>query len=144
MKTKAVTHSEAETAAFAREFAKGLGPGSAVALYGQLGAGKTALVRALCQALGFSGGVSSPTYTLVHEYPHEPPIFHLDLYRLSTGADLEEAGLARCLAGDAIALIEWPERLQNLLGITHLVTIKILSDTAREITVEPHDPAAPR
>lgn len=143
MERTRVTHSEAETAAFAREFARCLKPGAAVALYGNLGAGKTTLSRELCRALGFDGGVSSPTYTIVHEYPNEPPIFHVDLYRLSSGSDLEEAGLSRCLAGGAITLIEWPERLQNLLGVTHKVTLKILSETAREITAEEHDPATP-
>lgn len=143
MQATIVTNSEAETEAWGQAFAKTLKRGSGVALYGNLGAGKTLLSRAICRALGFQGAVSSPTYTIVHEYPNDPPIYHVDLYRLSSGSDLEEAGLSRCLSQGAVTLIEWPERLQSLLGITHKVTLEILSETARRITVEEHDPETP-
>lgn len=143
MPTAIVTNSEAETETWGKAFAQTLERGSGVALYGNLGAGKTLLSRAICRALGFQGAVSSPTYTIVHEYPNDPPIYHVDLYRLSSGSDLEEAGLSRCLSQGAVTLIEWPERLQSLLGITHKVMLEILSETARRITVEKHDPETP-
>ena len=108
-----------------------------MALYGNLGAGKTVISRGVCKGLGYTGTVCSPTYTILHEYPNDPPIFHFDLYRLEGGADLYEVGLDPDYLEKGISLIEWPERLEgNDAGITHIIQIKILSETEREITVE--------
>ena len=114
-----------------------LKPGDKVALYGNLGAGKTVISRGVCKGLGFTGSVCSPTYTILHEYPNDPPIFHFDLYRLEGGADLYEVGLDPDYLEKGISLIEWPERLEdNDPGLTHKIEIKILSETERDITVE--------
>ena len=79
----------------------------------------------------------SPTYTLLHEYPNDPPIFHYDLYRLEPGTDICEVGLEPDYLGKGITLIEWPERLEeNTAGITHIIKIEILSETSREVSLE--------
>ena len=85
--------SEQDTYNWALQFAKELKVGDKVALYGNLGAGKTVISRGICKGLGFEGTVCSPTYTILHEYPNNPPIFHFDLYRLEGGADLYEVGM---------------------------------------------------
>ena len=85
--------SEQDTYNWALGFAKELKVGDKVALYGNLGAGKTVISRGICKGLGFEGTVCSPTYTILHEYPNNPPIFHFDLYRLEGGADLYEVGM---------------------------------------------------
>ena len=82
--------SEDETYNWAVEFGRTLRPGDMVALYGNLGAGKTVISRGVCKGLGFDGNVCSPTYTLLHEYPNNPPIFHYDLYRLEGNTPNEE------------------------------------------------------
>lgn len=129
--------SEEDTYNWAIEFGKTLKPGDKVAMYGNLGAGKTVISRGVCKGLGFSGSVCSPTYTILHEYPNNPPIFHFDLYRLEGGADLYEVGLDPDYLAQGISLIEWPERLEdNDPGITHRITINILSETEREIILE--------
>ncbi|MCQ2108086.1 MAG: tRNA (adenosine(37)-N6)-threonylcarbamoyltransferase complex ATPase subunit type 1 TsaE [Fibrobacter sp.] len=128
--------SEEDTYNWAVEFGKTLKPGDKVALYGNLGAGKTVISRGVCKGLGFEGSVCSPTYTILHEYPNNPPIFHFDLYRLEGGADLYEVGLDPDYLEQGISLLEWPERLEdNDPGITHEIRIEILNETEREITL---------
>ena len=131
-----IFHSEQETFDWATEFGKSLQPGDRVALYGNLGAGKTVISRGVCKGLGYTGTVCSPTYTILHEYPNDPPIFHFDLYRLEGGADLNEIGMDPDYLAQGISLIEWPERLDDTSFITKTIKIKILSETKREITLE--------
>lgn len=86
-------------------------PGNVVALYGDLGAGKTTLAQAICRGYGVTQPVTSPTYAIVHEYAApRSVVWHLDLYRLGTPADLVTVGFDELVAGDAVAIIEWPER----------------------------------
>lgn len=111
------TRSVRGTEAFGRQFARRLGVGDCVALIGGLGAGKTVFVRGVAQGLGLADGrmVSSPTFVLVHEYPAETTVFHLDLYRLSAPeAELAELGLAEML-GQGVVLIEWADRAAGAL-----------------------------
>jgi tRNA threonylcarbamoyladenosine biosynthesis protein TsaE len=102
--------------AFARMFAQRLRPGSAVALHGPLGAGKTTLVRALVRVLhGSDAAVSSPTFLFRQCYDGDPPIEHLDLYRIDDPSELNELGLEDAFAPDRITLVEWAERAPGLL-----------------------------
>lgn len=104
-----------ETARLGRRIAAVLAKGDAVALKGDLGAGKTALARAILQGLGITGPIASPTFTLVQTY--ETPfllIRHYDLYRIEDESELEELGLDEALSEGA-ALIEWPERAGDRL-----------------------------
>ena len=129
--------SEEETLAWAEEFGKSLKAGDMVALYGNLGAGKTVMSRGICKGLGFEGAVCSPTYTILHEYPNDPPLYHFDLYRLEPGAELYEVGFDHEYLSRGITLIEWPERLDGDTGdITHKITIEIVSENVREVTLE--------
>jgi len=111
------TRGPAATAALGRRLARRLRRGDCVALIGELGAGKTALVRGLAGGLGLADGrlVSSPSYVLVQEYPADVTVYHLDLYRLADpSAELGDLGLDEMLA-DGIALIEWADRAADAL-----------------------------
>lgn len=110
----------AATETLGRALARLLRPGDVVALRGELGAGKTALVRALIRALPGPAGaeaeeVPSPTFTLVQTYERLPaPVWHFDLYRLESAEEVEELGFSEALA-EGIVLVEWPERLGSRL-----------------------------
>ena len=102
------------TARLGARIAGGLKAGDAVALWGDLGAGKTTLARAILRALGVTDDVPSPTFTLVQNYATEPRIAHFDLYRLKSAREMEELGFEDALAEGAV-LVEWPERAPEAL-----------------------------
>jgi tRNA threonylcarbamoyladenosine biosynthesis protein TsaE len=130
-----VTRSEDETAAVAAELAGALKPGDVILLSGNLGAGKTAFVRGLASGLGIDPEeVSSPTFTLVHEYRGgRLTLYHADLYRLeriATGdLGLEEMGVA-----DGVLAIEWPDRLAHAMPGAREVQIEIVDENTRRLT----------
>lgn len=102
------------TARLGAAIAAGLSAGDAVALWGELGAGKTTLARAILTALGVAENVPSPTFTLVQNYETDPPVSHYDLYRLKSWRELQELGFDDALADGAV-LVEWPERAPEAL-----------------------------
>ena len=106
------THSQDETADVGRTLASSLAPGSVLLLSGDLGAGKTALVRGLAEGLGVSPDeVSSPTFTLIQEYRGgRVPLIHVDLYRLNDAREIDELGLEE-LGLNSVLAIEWAEKL---------------------------------
>lgn len=118
MTTTRTTHSVRETQDFARELAGRFGPGAFYALFGDLGAGKTAFVSGLCAGLGIRATVASPTFAIAHEYrdgASRRRLVHLDLYRLSGPGELDSIGWDDYLdAGDTMA-VEWPERAGDQL-----------------------------
>jgi tRNA threonylcarbamoyladenosine biosynthesis protein TsaE len=126
--------SEEETRTLAARLAEHLRPGSVLLLTGDLGAGKTAFVRGLAEGLGLdAGAVTSPTFTLVHEYRGgRLPLIHVDLYRLDT-ADLAEIGLDEDLAAAGVVAVEWPERLTRPIAGAVRITIRDLGGDTREI-----------
>ena len=134
--------SEAETMEVARHLAATLPAGAVLLLRGDLGAGKTAFVRGLARGVGLDEEVvSSPTFTLVHEYRGgRVPLFHADLYRLSAGAAVDDLGFDEALE-EGILAIEWPERLLRVPPGATEVHIAITGSTSRVITVTP--PVAP-
>jgi tRNA threonylcarbamoyladenosine biosynthesis protein TsaE len=106
----------AATAAAGARLAPALAGGVIVTLSGDLGTGKTTLVRGCLRALGWQGPVKSPTYTLVEYYPLSSLYFyHFDFYRFADPEEWETAGLAECFRPDSVCLIEWPERVGALL-----------------------------
>lgn len=109
--------SEGETVAAGERLGRGLKPGDVVAISGPLGAGKTRFVRGICRALGTGREVSSPTFTLVHEYAAGAlAVFHFDFYRIASVAELVQIGFAEYLAReDAVCLIEWADRVADQL-----------------------------
>jgi tRNA threonylcarbamoyladenosine biosynthesis protein TsaE len=118
-----ISHSEAETRRVARDLASALNAGATILLSGDLGAGKTAFVKGLADGLGVAADeVTSPTFTLVHEYRGgRLPLIHVDLYRLDT-ADLDEIGLDADLVSTGILAVEWAERLARpILGATRVL-----------------------
>lgn len=131
------THSEEETAAVARELAQTLRPGDVVLLSGDLGAGKTAFVRGLASGLGLDPDeVSSPTFTLVHEYRGgRLPLYHADLYRLERAAT-DDLGLEQ-MGGDGVLAIEWPDRLTHAIAGAIAVAIAVVDETTRRIAIAP-------
>jgi len=107
---------EAATASLAAKLARSLTPGAVVFLRGDLGAGKTTLVRALLRALGYAGRVKSPTYALVEQYEASGlHLRHFDLYRFRDPEEWEAAGFRDEFDGSNVCLIEWPEKAQGLL-----------------------------
>lgn len=120
------TQSEDETAAVGRELAATLSAGAVLLLYGDLGAGKTALVRGLAEGLGVSRDeVSSPTFTLIQEYRGgRLPLFHVDLYRIEDPREFDELGLDE-IAEDGVLAIEWAEKLDARLRPSRCLTVRI-------------------
>ena len=134
-----VTHSEEETIALARQVAQGLRPGDVVLLAGHLGAGKTAFVRGLAQGLGIDPAeVSSPTFTLVHEYRGgRLTLYHADLYRLERAAT-DDLGLEEMGVKDGVLAVEWADRLTHKIPGATDVRIQLVDDTTRLITIPDH------
>ena len=131
-----VTRSQDETERFAAALAAARRPGDVLLLSGPLGAGKTAFVRGLARGLGIDPDeVSSPTFTLVHEYRGgRLRLFHVDLYRLGT-AGAEDLGLDELGVDDGVLAIEWPDRLGHAFRGAIDVEIAIVDDTTRRIEV---------
>lgn len=132
-----VTNSAAETEKFARELAASLKPDDVLAFYGGLGMGKTTFVRGLAQGLGSLDEVSSPTFSLVHEYRSTPKLYHFDMYRVTSFDDLYSTGFFDYLETGAILAIEWSENIEDALpNRTIRVTFERLEEEKRRITLE--------
>ena len=134
-----ITNTEAETEREGENLGRTLLPGAVVALYGGLGAGKTAFTRGLASGLGISVNVSSPTFTIVNEYPGEIPLFHFDMYRLESENELYDIGWDEYLERGGVCAVEWSEKISEALpSDTVYVKIENLGGNTRrlEISVE--------
>jgi len=129
--------SQHEFEAFAARFAAGLKPGDVVALSGELGAGKTTFVRAAVRGRHGKDQTSSPTFTFWHRYPGDPPIDHLDLYRVEREDELRELGLEEAFHGESIVFVEWWTHAPALLPASRYeIEIEGAGDAPRTVTVE--------
>ena len=132
------TKSEEETIALGEELAARLAPGSVVLLIGNLGAGKTTLAKGIVRGLGAANAdeVSSPTFTLIHEYGDPVRVYHIDLYRLDTAREAAALGLGELCGGEAVALVEWGERFPELWPDERVeILLQRVAGEEREITV---------
>ena len=131
------SNNEAETEDLGRRLGETLPAGSVVAMYGDLGAGKTAFVRGMARGMGLDCRVSSPTFTIVNEYLGQRELIPFDMYRLSGADELFEIGWEDYLNRGAVCAVELSERVQDaFFGDEITVTIEKLGDTRRKITIE--------
>ena len=134
-----ITKSPEQTELIGKKLAELLRPGDVIAYYGDLGAGKTAFTRGLAAGLGIREAVTSPTYTIVNEYlSGRMPLFHFDMYRLSSSEELFDIGWEDYLARGGVCAVEWSENVEDAL--TDAISITIEKDPAqldwRKITIE--------
>lgn len=128
--------------AFGESWALDLTGGEIFALHGVLGAGKTQLVKGLARGLGFEGDVTSPTFTIIHEYRGgRLPIYHIDLYRMRSEKEAVDLGLEEYLPGDGVTVIEWPDRIPSLLPPQtrhwELQVVSLTERVIRDVSVAP-------
>ena len=130
-----------DTLAIARALGGVLRPGDVVALHGDLGAGKTLFCKGVGEALGIpSERIVSPTFTIVTEHAGPVPLTHIDVYRLSGAREAEEIGMRELLSGDGVCLVEWAEKIAELLPMDCVqVTFTISGDDRREIAIDAPD-----
>ena len=129
-----ISTSAKETFDFGRRLGRLLQAGDLVALTGALGAGKTCCIQGIAAGLGIAAHitVTSPTYTLIHEYPGPLPLYHFDVYRLAQEQDLYELGFEEYFYGRGVTVIEWADRIPALLPDDHLaLVIRIRTNDAR-------------
>ncbi len=134
-----ITRSDKETIECGVRLSKTLKKGDVVALYGELGSGKTTFTKGIGKGLGVKNPqrINSPTFVLIKQYEGRMPLYHLDLYRLDNLKDIEDIAVEEYLFGDGVSVIEWPERLKNLLPKKHVsVRIAIKDESEREVSVE--------
>ena len=132
------TNSEDQTIALGEEIGRGLGRGAVVLLIGELGAGKTTIAKGIIQGLGAAApdDVTSPTFTLIHEFGQDPKVYHIDLYRIERASEVLSLGLDDLLDQEAVLLVEWGERFPELWPPDRIeIHLAWVDDTAREVRV---------
>jgi tRNA threonylcarbamoyladenosine biosynthesis protein TsaE len=134
-----ISKSPTETFSIGRILGEGLTGGDCVALMGELGAGKTCLTQGIAFGLGVPDGyvVTSPTFTLINEYPgRESTLYHMDVYRLRGSEDLEEMGFQEYLMSDGVMVIEWAEKVSEVIPDEALrVELSYMDETVRRIEI---------
>lgn len=131
------SHSPTETFDYGRQLGAELQPGDVLALTGDLGAGKTCLVKGIAHGLGIAQEVTSPTFTLIHEYRGgRLLLYHVDLYRLDSVEQAVAIGIEDYLGNDGVTVIEWAEKIESLLPpATRHVRIEFMNDNSRRIEI---------
>lgn len=131
------TSSDEETESFGERFVQQLKPGDVVALIGDLGAGKTSLVRGMAKGLSIKDLVSSPTFTLLNEYRGTIPLYHFDVYRLANSMEIEDLDVEDYFYGNGICVVEWAEKARQLLP-EHIwqITIEWTGEHTRTLHIE--------
>jgi len=133
-----ISNSPAETESFGREFAENVKSGDVLALTGELGAGKTQFVKGLVAGLGDRGVVTSPTFTLIHEYSRgRLPVYHFDFLRLENQPAAERLGLEEYFFGHGVSVIEWADRFRELIPENaRWISFETKSEEQRAITTK--------
>jgi tRNA threonylcarbamoyladenosine biosynthesis protein TsaE len=133
-----ISNSPAETEAIGRQFAEDIGVGSVLALKGDLGSGKTVFVKGLVAGLVSRADVTSPTFTIVHEYRGgRLPVYHFDLFRLENRQSVTELGLDDYFFGDGVSVIEWADRFsESIPKQASWILFEIKSENQRAITFQ--------
>lgn len=131
-----ISNSEDETIAFGRDRAAQLRAGNIIALAGDLGTGKTQFVKGLVAGLGSGAAVTSPTFTILHEYSGgRLPVYHFDFYRLESRYSVLRLGLDDYFFGDGVSVVEWADRFRELIpGNAHWIRFETKSENSRMIT----------
>ncbi len=126
-----------ETEKVGEELGRALVPGAVVLLIGELGSGKTTMIKGLARGLGIKELVTSPTFKLIGEYQGRLPLYHFDLYRLKGIKEVEELGFEEYIYGTGVTVIEWAEKIRPLWPANRIeVHLKIVSEKEREISIE--------
>ncbi len=110
-----------------------------LAFYGEMGAGKTTLIKEICNVLGISDSTSSPTFSLINEYLSEDgtPVYHFDFYRINKIEEAYDLGYEDYFYSEHLCMIEWPEKIENLLPEKHIkIQIEILANKERKILID--------
>lgn len=132
-----ISNNEQETEQIGAQFAAELPGGAVIAMYGDLGAGKTAFVRGMARGMGLDCRVSSPTFTIVNEYLGKRELIHFDMYRLSGADELFDIGWEDYISRGAVCVVEWSENVtEAFFGDEVKVSIEKLSDKTRKISIE--------
>jgi tRNA threonylcarbamoyladenosine biosynthesis protein TsaE len=131
-----ISNSPAETEAIGRQLAERIDVGAVLALKGELGSGKTLFVKGLVAGLGSSADVTSPTFTIAHEYQGgRLPVYHFDFFRLEDSQSLAQLGLDDYFFGDGLSVIEWADRFPEFIPEqARRISFEIKSETQRAIT----------
>jgi len=131
-----ITNNEKETMREGEKLGQSLSPGAVVALFGGLGVGKTAFTRGLANGLGIKSSVTSPTFTIVNEYPGKIPLFHFDMYRLESESELFDIGWDDYLERGGVCAVEWSEKVSGAFSPdTIYVKLENLGDDVRKIEI---------
>ena len=133
-----ISNNPAETEAIGQRFAKDVSAGSVLALKGELGSGKTQLVKGLVAGLGSGAAVTSPTFTILHEYSSGRfPVYHFDFFRLEDRQSVARLGLDDYFFGDGVSVIEWADRFPEFIpGQARWILFEIKSENTRAITLK--------
>ena len=133
---RVISSSEQETRELGKRMSQKVTPGTVISLRGSLGAGKTVFAKGFALGLGITEAIVSPTFTLVQEYDGRLKLYHLDLYRLSGEDEFESMGGEDFLYSDGVALIEWSEKIEDMLpDDTIFINITINEDLTRSIEI---------
>lgn len=134
-----ITYSAEETFSFARGIGEKLQEGDILALSGELGSGKTCFTGGLARGLGVSENyqITSPTFTLINEYPAKCRLCHFDVYRLGGYSDLEDLGYEEYFAGHGVVVIEWAEKIAEIIPRTAIfIKFEYIDENKRKITIK--------
>lgn len=139
MTKKIITNNRQETIKLGEKIAKDLNPGDVVALIGELGSGKTTLIKGLARGLGVKNSryVNSPSFVIIKEYRGKIPLYHFDVFRLDSLNELDMLGFEEYFYGEGVCAVEWADKIRNLLPEKHMeIKIEIVENNNRKITIQ--------